>query len=62
MTQHEVKASHVGTRVDVIYPTGERLACEVVWWWGRKMLRVVGEVKYMHVREDLKYERPTETL
>lgn len=61
MTQHEVKASHAGTRVDVIYPTGERLACEVVLWWGRKKLHIIGTASYMDIREDLKYERPAET-
>ena len=61
MTTHEVKASPVGTAVTVICPDGNRLDCEVVLWWGRKKLHIVGTAKYMDIREDMKYERPTQT-
>jgi len=57
MTTHEVKASPVGTAVTVIYPDGNRLDCEVVLWWGRKKLHVIGTASYMDIREDMKYER-----
>jgi hypothetical protein len=61
MTTHEVKAAPPGTYVTAIYPGGQRLDCEVVLWWGRKKLHIVGTASYMDIREDLRYERPAQT-